>query len=192
MLSTGKSTLVSVTPLLEPPPGKQTSGDAALAGDGSLIAFESDFGGLVPNDLNGERDVFAVSMSSLLGNETSRVGTPANPDVLKPGLTGPPKVGKIWLPFVDHSTGFAPTAVVDFIFVSAAPDNVPTANGTLLCAAPTLFITFAAPNVPFAAPVPNIPTLAGVQICAQAGCFLNTSITPLELTNALDAVIGAF
>lgn len=137
--------------------------------------------------------------SAILGNldiceavatETVRLGSPANPDALRPGVTSRPIVGQTWDPVVDHTT-FHPSAVLDVLAVDlGAPLNIPIGWGTLLCGVPPsdqIFSTSA--SQPFTIAVPVDCVYVGLAACAQAG-----SIAPgdIRLTNALDIVIGSY
>ncbi len=124
---------------------------------------------------------------SLASAETARAGTPANALALLPGQSSGPVIGASWDPVIDH-TSFFPGATVDFVNVSPTAVNVPLAIGTLLCTlGGDLF--FALPSTPFAIPIPDSCGLIGRTICAQGGSYAGGI---LQLTNALDAVIGSF
>lgn len=121
----------------------------------------------------------------VLGSAISRVGSPANPQAFV-APAGYPSVGKIWRPFVDH-TSFAPTAAFDFVLLGASSTNVPGVGGTLLCSPPhTVFV--GAPGVPFALSIPLDPGLVGTDWCAQGASFLPGGA--IQYANAFDLVIG--
>ncbi len=124
-------------------------------------------------------------------SETVRAGSPPNPIVLLPAVSGAPVLGGVWDPFIDH-TFFAGDALKDVlgIFEFGLSPGTATAFGTLLCDITSVGIAVESPGVgqPFAVPVPSTDcALLGVSLCAQG-----VSITPstAALTNALDIVIG--
>jgi len=121
--------------------------------------------------------------------EVTRLGTPPNPDVLKPGLTSGPVIGATWDPFIDHAT-FFPGAILDVLTVALAPGpvNLPTPMGTLLCdlSIPPLFFV-ASPGVPFVASIPANPSFVGLQLVTQGASADGVTVA---LTNALDITIG--
>ncbi len=122
--------------------------------------------------------------------EVSRVGVPANPDALKPASTQPPVVGKVWDPRIDHTT-FTPTAILDVLFLSVAPLNLPAgAPGTILIDifsfAPFQFTAAAGAN--FAVAFPKDSRFIGVPFYTQ-GLSIDASFD-FFLTNALDITVG--
>lgn len=122
--------------------------------------------------------------------EVTRLGSPPNPDALRPGATTGPVLGASWDPFIDHAT-FLPDAVLDFLGVTASATNVPLPPlGTLLCdltAPPFLFTS--APGVPFSLSIPSNCILIGASLCSQGA---SASPTDVKFTNALDITIGTF
>ncbi len=123
-------------------------------------------------------------------NETPRLGTPPHPNALLPGVTSGPIIGATWDPMIDHTT-FFPTAVADFVAVSLqAPINIPLTIGTLLCQVPApAQIFIGPPGVAFSIAIPFDCSLVGLAACSQGGSFGTGMI---QLTNALDIVIGTF
>ncbi len=127
----------------------------------------------------------------LASAELTRLGSPANPNVLMAGQTSGPIVGATWDPLIDH-TSFLPGAVTDFIM--ANPDgvqaNVPSSIGTILCNIPDVSLIFVntTPGTPFSIPVPSKCDLVGLTVCSQGGSL---SATETQLTNALDLTIGS-
>ena len=118
---------------------------------------------------------------------TVRLGDPPNPDALRPGQTGGPVLGTTWDPFVDH-TSFVPDALADFLAVGAAPTNIPSPLGTMLCGATPPIAVLNGPGAAFGFPVPPDCSKIGATLCTQGG-----SVDPMggiHLTNALDLVIG--
>jgi len=123
--------------------------------------------------------------------ETVRVGSPANPAALLPGLTGGPLLGATWDPVVDH-TSFLPAAVFDFLVFSTTPLNVPTVFGTLLCGPSFLTLTNPA-AVPFSLFLPPDCSLVGASLCTQAASWDGTlplDGSSVQVTNALDVTLG--
>ncbi|MGE3880722.1 MAG: FG-GAP repeat domain-containing protein [Planctomycetota bacterium] len=121
--------------------------------------------------------------------QTIRLGIPANPSALRPGVSTGPILGATFDPVVDHQS-FLPTATSDWLLLNFAVANLPTAFGTLLIATPLGAIQSSAPGAPFALTVPLDPALAGAALSVQA-----ISIAPgvgLGLTNALDLVLGHY
>jgi len=122
--------------------------------------------------------------------ELVRLGAPANPDALRPGVTSGPVIGGVWDPVIDH-TSFHPTANADFLLFSTGPPvNSASPFGTLLCTVPPanqIFIR-APIGTPFAIPIPNDCGLVGLSACTQGASFRRGD---LRLTNALDITVGA-
>ncbi len=121
-------------------------------------------------------------------SEVVRLGVPPNPNALLPGVTGPPVIGGNWRPHIDH-TAFFPEATADLLGITAAPANVPTPFGTLLCdlAGPPPLVATASAGQAFALPVPFSCPLVGLTLCAQGA---STDGAALLLTNALDLRVG--
>lgn len=119
--------------------------------------------------------------------EVVRLGTPPNPDALRPGQTRPPSAGQIWDPVVDHSV-FMPSAVTDMIVISLNAANVYRPPfGTILCEQPFLLrFTNNAPGTPFNLAIPS--NAGGVTFSAQAASM--DSSGQWQLTNALDCTIS--
>ena len=132
---------------------------------------------------------FAVAETTVKidAEETPRFGTPPAPPGFFPGLT-PPLLGQTWDPVVDHAI-FEPGAVLDLLAINAAPANIPSPIGTILCdpLAPTIIVS-GVPGSPFAVPVPPAPELAGKSLCSQV--ISVDPLTGLHVTNALDIVLG--
>ncbi len=125
--------------------------------------------------------------------EESRLGTPANPNALLPGVTSGPVLGATWDPVVDHTT-FFPGAVSDVLV--ANPDglqiNVPSAIGTFLCNPPPGpgLIFLSPPGAPFTVAIPGDCGLVGHRACTQGASI--DALGTARLTNALDITIGSF
>jgi hypothetical protein len=137
----------------------------------------------------GATYVFGLTPSSPA--EVVRLGTPANPDALRPGVTSGPAIGSIWDPFIDHAV-FQPAAIADFVGVTATGANVSLPPfGTLLCDLATLImLPTSAPGVPFAISIPNDCSLIGATLCAQGASV--DALVSISLANALDITIGSF
>lgn len=124
----------------------------------------------------------------LSGSEVVRLGVPPNPEALLPGISGPPRIGRVWDPVVDHTT-FSPTAQADFLLVSPISLNVSVPPlGTVLCGLDAPVIEVGLPGEPFAVGLPLSCELVGVAPCAQAGSLAANGL--IEFTNALDLVLG--
>jgi CubicO group peptidase (beta-lactamase class C family) len=138
-------------------------------------------------------DIFfeLFAFADQLAVETSRVGSPPNPDVLLPGVTSGPAIGATWDPVIDHAA-FLPGAQLDALAVAAAPLNVPAPPyGTILCdvfSSPSALVSGPA-GAPFAVPLPDACALLGVTLSAQG---LSVDGSTVLLTNALDVTVGAF
>lgn len=124
----------------------------------------------------------------LSGSEVVRLGVPPNPQALLGGISGPPRIGRVWDPVVDHTT-FSPTATADFLLVSPISLNISVPPlGTVLCGLNAPVIEVGLPGEPFAVGLPLSCELAGVAPCAQAGSLAANGL--IEFTNALDLVLG--
>lgn len=122
--------------------------------------------------------------------ETVRLGSPANPQALLPGQSGPPQAGLTWEPRVDHTT-FLPAATTDVLAISFSQVNLTAVGvqGTLLCARP-FYATFmnGTPGSNFSIPIPASYSTLGMQFSAQAASLDGSGVW--HLTNALDCTIG--
>ncbi len=132
-----------------------------------------------------------ISSLSVAPLEVVRLGTPPNPDVFRPGVSGGPVIGTVWDPFVDHTT-FMPTALLDILVVT--PDlgfpDLPTPFGTVLVDIFTAnYLVFSPAGVPFAVGVPFNCALVGLDFCSQAAGLIPA--VELMATNALDLTIGS-
>ncbi|MEM7307321.1 MAG: hypothetical protein AAF682_11655 [Planctomycetota bacterium] len=134
-------------------------------------------------------DLAFLPCAPVVATETVRLGSPPNPNVFLPGLTVGPVAGAVWDPIVDHST-FLPGALLDVAVLSPTPVNAQLPIGTLLCAPPFFGTQTAQPGAAFAVAVPGGCLSVGVPLCVQAGSV--TAAGELQLTNALDIVIGFF
>jgi hypothetical protein len=118
--------------------------------------------------------------------EVSRAGSPPNPDALKAGVSGPPLLGYVWEPIVDH-TGFVHAPFGDWLVVAVAPHEEVTPYGTLLVDLAQPFLVFSTQaGQPFELAIPADCQLAGTQVHVQAAAL---GFVP-ALTNALDVVVG--
>lgn len=137
----------------------------------------------------GSQEVDHLQFSCPQGQatETVRLGTPPNPDALRPGLTSGPVLRRSWDPWVDHTT-FHPTASVDMLAVSSAPFEYASIWGTLLIdVTRNLVIEVSPAGTPFSVRIPDTYSYVGLQVYAQA-----VSLPPYEMTNALDLVLGTY
>ncbi len=126
--------------------------------------------------------------TSVPAQQVARVGSPANPLALLPGLT-PPALGATWDPRVDHAS-FLSGAIFDVLAVASTSANVPTALGTLLVAlTPPPLVATRVAGTPFALYVPADCALAGAALFAQAASI--DAAGQIEFANALDLVVGA-
>ena len=167
------------------------------------VAAGSSVRGAYPADADGDGDldvawgdaeVVAWSENLLCPTvvpsaEVVRLGSPPNPDALKPGLTSGPVLGSTWDPSLDH-TSFLPGAIFDALAITKLGANVVTSFGTLLCnvSQPTVTIPGSV-GLAFSIEVPTDCALAGTTLCAQAVSFDGAQV---RLTNALDLVLGSF
>lgn len=118
-------------------------------------------------------------------NERPRVGSPANPFVLRPTGDGG-LIGQTWQPSIDHAD-FAPSAVFDALLISALSLELPLPGGQLLVDLGPSLAFSAAPGAAFPLPIPNDATLTGRVLQVQGA-----SIEPLgiPLTNAIELTLG--
>jgi hypothetical protein len=123
--------------------------------------------------------------------ETVRLGSPVNPDALKPGVTSGPVLGHVWDPRIDH-TSFLPAAVFDVLGITVNPLNVVAPPfGTLLCDPTHVLATLTVgAGGAFAVPVPGDCALIGVAVCSQGASI--DALGTIKLTNALDVALGTF
>ena len=184
-----------VAVLHAPVPANESYG-SGVALDGNTVAV-----GARRNDLAGIKDAGAVFVERLMqcpftqpGSEVVRAGTPPNPLGLVAGLTGPPAIGKTWVPATD--VDFVPQSARDFLAIATAPAELPTVAGTLLLAPDRIIAVLTEPgaavwpnDVLFAVPVPADCALVGATFHAQAMALENWSFD-LILSNALDLVVG--
>lgn len=118
--------------------------------------------------------------------ESSRVGSPANPDILLPGQSSAPIIGATWDPIIQ---AYAGTGALDTILISTDAANTPMGGmGTLLCGGTTLLSQNVAHGAGFSIAFPNDPNLVGLALCSQSAVLDGSGIS---LTNALDIVVGA-
>ncbi|MEM7309702.1 MAG: VCBS repeat-containing protein [Planctomycetota bacterium] len=148
-------------------------------------------------DGDGDPDVYSAEGNevvlyenlALAAVQTPRPGSPPNPNAFLPGATSPAP-GTVWDPAIDH-TSFAPSAQLDFAYVSPTALNVPTSLGTVLCSPPAASAIQVVPwGQPFAFEIPDHFILIGTSFCAQGGS-IGALASPL-LTNALDVTIGTY
>lgn len=134
---------------------------------------------------NWRPDLFVT----VAAQEVVRLGTPPNPNALRPGVTSPPLAGELWDPVVDHTT-FEPGAIADYLLLSFGPTELALGpTGTLLCLPPfPLLSSNLSPGTPFALAVPNDASLLGVSFCVQAASLI--AGVQIRLTNALDCIVG--
>ena len=162
--------------------------DTLIAGAG----FEDSGAGGVNGDQEddsvfeaGAAYAFVVCDTCVTSAAIVRAGVPPNPLALSTGAGGAPAIGSTWEPVVDHAS-FLPGAVVDILGISAAPLNIPTSYGTVLCTPPLIALPGAA-GVPFSIPISGDCSIAGVSLCIQAASWDGAT---LAATNALDVTIG--
>ncbi|MFO1053732.1 MAG: kelch repeat-containing protein [Planctomycetota bacterium] len=119
--------------------------------------------------------------------ETVRLGTPANADALRPGMTSGPVLGATWDPYVDHAS-FMPGAILDALLVGFGPANAPTPFGTILCNTTGAIALTGPAGSPILLPIPMDNQLLGVTLNVQ-GVALDA--TSFALANALDITLGS-
>ena len=171
-------------------PGDQSGRGIALSCDGKRVAIGATRNDGFAVDAGHVRVFDGPRSLAYPASEVARLGNPANPNALLPGQTSGPVLGAVWDPVIDHSA-FQPTATADFLACSTLPPvNVPLQIGTLLCSvSPTSKVFISAPGVAFSIPVPFDCSFLGMEICTQGAAIAADSI---QLTNALDIVIGSF
>jgi hypothetical protein len=168
----------------------------SLSGGTALVGAYWDDDGC-PGGVNcdmGSAYVFSICPGSVLATESVRVGNPPNPNALLPGCTSRPIIGEVWDPVIDH-TSFAPGAILDFVAVdTVAALNYSTPMGTLLITPPPpqRIYTQLAGGQTFEIPVPDDCSFVGVQVYAQGGAYTPAPGPGIELTNALDLVLGTY
>ena len=123
-------------------------------------------------------------------SETTRLGTPPNPNAFLPGVTSGPIIGATWDPVVDHSS-FHPGAVLDILAIDlTGPINVTTPWGTLLVGISPMPTMVSNPaGAPFGVAIPDDCGMVGLQSYTQVASWAPGTIL---LTNALDLVIGTY
>ena len=161
----------------------------------SLGSAETKVVGTVPGqDLTGviPPPIFIGVTAPVMAAEVVRLGTPPNPDALRPGLTTGPILGERWDPFVDHTT-FYPSSLLDIYTVYLDPANQGSIFGPTLGANP-IKTFYRSPLKTLKINVPDDCTLVGVGIVLQAASWDGTpfTATSLQFTNALDITIGTF
>ena len=153
--------------------------------DGSTLGDEEDLG--TSSSASAFLDIDLLLRSA---SETTRLGTPPNPDAFKPGQTSGPVLGATWDPVIDHTT-FLPAAVLDFAAFSAVPSNISLPPlGTLLCALPTVGASAVTAGTPFAFFIPVDCSWVGLGLCCAAGSI--DAGGAIKLTNALDITLGGY
>lgn len=142
-------------------------------------------------DLTGELPApLSITAAEVPALEVVRVGVPANPDALRPGLTGGPAVGQVWDPYVDHQV-FFPGAWIDVLGLAPGHStfNLPSVFGTILVDPGQVVLWVARPaGMPFGLSVPPNCSFAGLKLSAQA--FSHDGNLVL-LTNGLDLTVGS-
>ena len=134
----------------------------------------------IDNVVIGQSFDDVLTISAVCGTQTPRFATVPNPATLTAGKA--PMIGSTYDPAI------VGTGTIDFLFVSFLPGiELPLSFGTLLCDFSGVSLSFLnAPGTPYALPIPLDPTLVGLPLCLQ-GASVGTTI---ELTNALDIVVG--
>lgn len=135
--------------------------------------------------------IYTRNWSSNLGQATVTSWTFGNPDVLT--VNGPPVVGSGLFASIDHTTGFMPTAFVDFIFLSSNATFVPLpgGQGTLLAVFPGFLLLSGPPGLPQPLGIPADCSLVGFSARMQ-GISWMPGPGNFALTNALDLTIGNY
>ncbi len=114
-----------------------------------------------------------------------------NPAAMQTSQTTGPEIGKTWDPALDHSGGFAPTALVDFVAISGVQSDIPTPLGSILCGlSPFLVVTspVGSPKTVFALPIPPDDINVGLTLYVQGGSFTASGI---QFCDAIEITIGA-
>ncbi|MEO0631530.1 MAG: hypothetical protein AAFY46_12520, partial [Planctomycetota bacterium] len=146
-----------------------------------------------------DRDINGNGVLDSCESQTSqqiRLGTPANPEALGFGAADGPTMGSVYAPQIDHSS-FMPGAQLDYLFVSLESSNLPLPPfGTVLTGlSPIATLTQPASQL-FQVPMPVSATLLSTPVTFQGASIDfaagGGSEVAIELTNAIDAVVGAW
>jgi len=127
--------------------------------------------------------------ASVPGLETVRLGAPPNPFALLPVGAGPPVIGQVWDPGIDHTT-FVPDAVLDLYALYLFPANVPFPPAGTVLGSSLAFSQVRLPSASLQLPLPNDCSLVDLRLSVQALSFDRG--LDFYLTNALDVTIGTF
>ncbi|MGE0141908.1 MAG: Kelch repeat-containing protein [Planctomycetota bacterium] len=119
--------------------------------------------------------------------EVVRLGSPTNPDALRPGTTSGPTLGATWDPRIDHAS-FLPGALLDVLLVGFTPDNLPSPFGTILCDTNGAIALTGPSGSPFAVSIPLDEQLLGVTLSVQG---VSIDASNVALANALDITLGS-
>ncbi|MCA8952885.1 MAG: hypothetical protein KDE27_25470 [Planctomycetes bacterium] len=156
----------------------------------SLYSIDTATGALTLVGSGGYSDLRGIEFCVGPASTAVRLGTPANPNALRPFLSRGPIIGGIWDPYVDHTT-FLPGAILDGYVLSLAPANVALPPyGTVLCDSTIAASLLALPPAPLVVGLPNDCRFVGVRLCVQA--LAADAALNVRLTNAVDVVIGSF
>lgn len=134
-------------------------------------------------------DNFRIGLNGAPAGVAVRLGTPPNPDVLRPVSGHGPVIGTSWGPVVDHST-FLPNATLDFLAFGFHAASTASPYGAVLCS-PLVDGFGLAAGQPFVFPIPNDTSFLGATLCLQAGSG-DPAQGVFQLTNALDVTIGTY
>ena len=167
-----------------------TTYSSSLAGTQAMMTWQSQDLGLP--DFNGttKAHVFDVVASGAASEALRNSAIAPNPAAMVPDPAGPPVLGTVWNPSIDH-TSFLPGSGLDGLIVRVSPLDLPLPPlGTLLVniVAPGKTF-FAGPGAPFGIPLPLDCSLIGVSLYAQG---LSATATDTKLCDALDVVLGTF
>ena len=173
----------------------QTFGEQSVKIQVDNVHFR-DLSGSLDRDLddNGVLDACEHSPSQAV-----RAGQPANPIALGFGAPDGPMMGKVYAPAIDHAQ-FLPGAQMDWLFLSLVQSNLPLSPfGTALGGLSPIAQMEGPAGSPFPVQIPIAPSLLGSPLTLQ-GLSVDVAkplpeggtTVAIELTNAIDTVIGAW
>ena len=161
------------------------------------VSFEDWSGpGSFDRDLN---DNGTLDSCEAPATQVSRVGVPANPDVLSFDAASGPMMGEAYGLWIDHAS-FMPTAQLDWLLVSLQQSNLPLSPlGTLLCGTDPFLVLQQAAGTTFEIQIPVFAELLAAPLTFQGGSIDVLVPTPgggttsiAEFTNAVDTTVGAW
>jgi len=166
-----------------------TTYSASLAGTSAFLTWERQDFSLPDNNASIRGHLFDAISAGPASQALRNSGIAPNPaGMVLPA--GPPILGQLWLPSIDHTT-FMPSAIFDALIVRLGPLDVPVgALGTLLVNVTTPGQTFiTAAGQPLLIFLPLDCSLIGATLYGQG---LSDNGLELKLTDAIDFTLGTF